>query len=786
MKKTLFLMVLGLSVEALAAVSSEMRKAARYMAGYDYSSEERRQLIEPVAAGEMRIEPLFRTAGITVGLPREPKVTFEYRPVGKGGEWRRPVVPPVHFPEQNNWRGMLFDLEENTEYEVRVPSTSNLQPQTFRTWSSEVPIAKTVYLDENTKFPIMITGKGRPDGWIRYTTKPGVTLVNSNEEFYTDYHGPINVVGAEYVVLDDMKIVAGHCRRAMILMYSHDVRVRNCEITGFGVDVKPDVCTYGGSALARPKGRKGEPIRDPVTTGILVYKGMRNTVIERCWIHDPLNRSTAWRYWHPFGPVGVVFAMPDHSTVFRYNDVIGSDLTPFDDGISEWGNAGPNAGLNRTAELYGNFFIFAQDDSVEIDGAQQNVAVFDNRFETALVGLSFQGNSVSPSYAYRNLFASMGDEFGEHGQTIKTSQFDAYGVGVYSAAWQNILWGGGNGVNVCHADPKAIAQFKDDSAGRIARFDVFDNTFCGRQTIRGADVAVHCDTHGNRLGVKLAARDLPTDLPARPLPFVLDTARIDVRDPADRAPRKVRVAVKFKGEGEERNTTVHLTPSPSPSSQTFRITKNDDQDWFSVSPAKGTLRDGLELTVTFDDAKMKGRPLFRGAFAVRLENGLSRPVSIYAAASYEQPERCEKSGVTAVYAKAGDCTKDAEGFDVYTFTAPKEGRYFLLGYAQAPDLPMFRAQVNDAKPGFVCLQTCPDYPVWSIVSPNNGFDVDRWRWRGRVKWHDLKAGEKVTLRIRPYRGKCDLRAFVLTDDAYAFEPRKCRVLATDFDWIDAL
>ena len=762
---------------AAFAASPEMRKAARHMAGYDYSDEERRQLIEPVAAGVLRVEPLFRTAGVTAGFPREPKVHFEYRKAatglfGSAGEWTRPTVDPVHFPEQDNWRGMLFDLEEDTEYEMRVVGRREGAPETeavvatakFRTWASEVPIAETVYLDENTKFPIVISGKGRPDGWIRYTTKPGVTLVNSNEEFYTDYHGPVNVVGAEYVVLDDMKIVAGRCRRAVILMYSHDVRVRNCEITGFGVDIRPDVSTYGGSKPARPASAHGEPIRDPVTTGILVYKGMRNTVIERCWIHDPINRSTAWRYWHPFGPVGVVFAMPDHSTVFRYNDVTGSDLTPFDDGISEWGNAGPNAGLNRTAELYGNFFIFSQDDSVEIDGAQQNVAVFDNRFETALVGLSFQGNSVSPSYAYRNLFASMGDEFGEHGQTIKTSQFDCYGAGVYSAAWKNILWGGGSGVNVCHADAESIARWKDDSAGRIARFDVFDNTFCGRQKVDGADVAVHCDTHGNRLGVKLAARDLPTDLPARPLSFTLDAARVDVRDPFDRAPRTIRVK---GGKGER-----------------FRIARNAGQDWYSVSPAEGTLHDGLELTISFDSAKLKGRPLFRSAFQVRTDDGLSRPVSLYVAADYRQSERCEKPGVTAVYAKAGECAKDAEGFDVYAFTAPKDGRYFLMACAQAPDLPMFRAQVNGEKLGYACLQTCPDYPVWSIVSPNNGFDVERWRWRGRVRWYDLKAGEKVTLRIRPYRGACDLRAFVLTDDAYAFEPRTCRTSSTDLDWME--
>lgn len=735
--------------------------------GMQYTDAEWRERICPVAAGELRIEPMFKTAAITAGFPREPKVDFAYRKLG--GEWQRPVVKPVHFPEQDNWRGMIFGLEEDTEYEVKVEScklkvesgeAGVLARGKFRTWKSEVPIARTIYLDENTKFPIFITEKGTPQGWIRYTTKSGVTLVNSNEEFYTDYFGPVNVVGAEYVVIDNMKLRLGRCRRGIVMKYSHDVRLRNLDISGFGIETVPDVSVYGGSALAHPKGRFGEPIRGADCSAILVYKGMSNTAIERCYIHDPINRSCCWRYWHPFGPLAIVYAMPDHSSSLRYNDFIGSDLKPFDDCISCWGNAGPDAGFNRAAEIDGNFWIFSSDDCLEIDGAQQNVAVFNNRFETALVGVSLQGNSVSPSYVWHNFFASMGDEFGEHGQTIKTSQFDFYKKAVYTACWENLLWGGGNGISLMHTDSKSAIALKGDSAGRIAQIDFFDNVLCGHQEIRGLELAVHSDVHGNRTGVEMSAAQLPTEFPIRPTSFTLSRVRVDVTDPEDRAPQTVKFV---GGKGEH-----------------FRIVKNEPFDWFAVEPSEGEVRDGGELKISFDAAKLVGRPLFRGAFTVRLDNGLSRPLSIYVAAKYTQPERCEKPGEVAVYRHPQDAVRDAEGYDVYRFTAPKDGRYYLMGYAKAPALPEFLVKVSDGKAGMTCLQTCPDYPVWSIVVAKKARDVEQWKWGPRVQWHDLKAGEELTLRLKPKRGKCDLRALVLTDSAYSFEPRMRRTLESDF------
>lgn len=736
------LTVLG-AATAFAVQPETRAKAPRI--GRDFSPEERRRLIEPVAAGELRIEPLFRTAGITLGLSREPKVTFEYRPVGKGGEWLRPAVAPVHFPEQDNWRGMLFDLEEDTEYDFRAVTDAGtmLVARTFRTWKTDVPIAETVYFDENTRFPIVISGKGRPDGWIRYTTKPGVTLVNSNEEFYTDYHGPVNVVGAEYVVLDDMRIVGGECRRMMVLMYSHDVRVRNCELSGWGVKSSPQVDVAKFHVPDKERGRQGEPIRDAASSAVLIYKGMRNTVLERCWIHDPIQRSVAWRYYHPFGPCAVVVAMPDCATSIRYNDFVGSDAKPWDDCVTSWGNFSPNGGFNRTAEVYGNFFIFPNDDCLEIDGGEQCVAVFGNRFETGLVGLSLQGNSVSPSYAYGNLFAGMGDEFGECGQTVKTSQFDPHLKGVYSAVWGNVMWKGGSGINVMHA-----------SEGSPARIDCFDNVFCDGQELRGAELATHALIRGNRTGVRMRADELPRTLPLRPLDWMLDAVRIDVADDKDRSPRKVR----FVGGRGER----------------FTVVKNESMDWFEVSPTSGEARDGVELTIGFKAERMTERPICRGAFLVRTETGLSRPVSLYVCTDWKQPLHCERPGDVALYADPNEVERDADGFGLYEFKVPKKGRYYLMSFAQAPKRPLADVALDVEAVGTTMLQTCPDYPVWGIVANHHGNQPARRIWGTRVRWYDLEPGVH-RLRFRCADAKARVEALLLTDNPLAFEPKTVRV-----------
>ena len=710
----------------------------------------RLEKIEPVKPGELRVEPMFASAGITYGAPKTDGLMFEYRKAPGvlaglfgGGEWTA-AYAPYWFDEVSNYRGMAWDLEEDTAYELRVTAGGRtLAETTFRTWRTDVPIARTIELDPATaKFPMVVSDRGTPDGWIRYTVKGGALLRAEIPLYKTMF----TVTNAAYVVFDDMRIEAPGAGYVFNLLDSTGVRIRNCDISQFGMMGKCYVDFAGRYYLGFDK-KRNKPTGGNRGYGIRVGRGMRETVVERCFIHDPVGRSTAWRYSHPAGPMAMFMASPAHSTSIRFNDFVGSDAHRWDDAIGGAGNFDPDGGFNRTGEVYGNFMIFPNDDSIELDGGQQNIACFRNRFESGLCGVSIQGNVVSPSYVVDNLFSGMDDEFGEPGQTIKTSGFDIYGEGPYSLVMRNVLWGRGSGLGLSVRKSRDPNHPSSD-AGRIARIDVVDNVFCGTQRLSGQDNAPPCEIRGNRMQAELAEADLDRAKPYRPLPFLLDTVRIDAG--RDHSPRTVKVK---GGDGVR-----------------FEVVKCAAFDWLEVEPRSGTLRDGLELKVSFDESRMKDSPVYRGAFLVRTPDGLSRPVSVYATTGWRQPERCEKPGDVAVYAHPQDAVKDAEGFSVYTFKAPKKARYYFMTFAQADAFPHVLAAVDGEAPGQSLVQSAVDSPVWGIIAPGSPY----WSINpGRIRYYDLEPGEH-RLRIKCVRGKFNPEAFVMTDNALSFEPKVYR------------
>ena len=699
------------------------------------SAEMRREKIKPMAEGEIRVEPMFRSVGVTFGAKEVADIRFEFRKVGVG-EWRRSEAAPYFFEEFNNYRGMVWGLDEDSEYEFRVVvGGATVKETKFRTWKSEVPVAKTITLDRNTKFPLVVSDKGSADGWVRYTAseplewntgKPGTTGTM------------IFVTNAAYVVFDDMVLRAPGAAQVFDLVDSEDVRIRNCDISKWGAPGKCFLEDAGHYSLGWDENRK-RAVGQIWCAGIRIGRRMRKTVVERCHLHDPLAHSTTWRHSHPSNIEGMIIAGPEHSTVIRWCDLPGSDAHRWDDGVAGGaGNFQPDGGFNRSAEIYGNFVHLPNDDSIELDGGQQNVACYNNRFEGGLVGISIQGNVASPSFVFGNLVSGLVEERGETGQTIKTSGFDIYGVGPRSWGARNVLWGRGSGINL----------YVKQTEGRLPYIDFVDNVLCGNQVINGIDRVPAGTVNGNRLGVKMSAAELDPRLPERPLSFTLSAVRFDVG--LDRSDLKVTVN---GGAGEE-----------------FEVRKCDSFDWFDVSPSSGKINDGMTFTVRFDDSKMKDSPVFRGSFLVRTKNGLSRPVTIYASSDWTQPERCEKEGEIAIYRHPSDAVKDKDGFDTYTFTAPKTGKYYFLQFAKADARPTWLAAVDDEEPDKYMVQTCYKYPVWSIIHPGQPV----WSSRpGRIRIYEFEAGTSHVLRVKPIPGvrRCETSAFVMTDSPLSFEPQ---------------
>ena len=419
------------------------------------------------------LTPTFVSCSVELGASEPvPGLRIEYR---KGGDIRwTPVDPIPYYKDQPGYRGSILSLEEDTLYECRVVVDDTQKSLTrFRTWKSEVPVARTVVLDtDGIRFPVVINDKGSPTAWIRYTVPPGTVLENRGDTptFFID--------GASCVLLDDIIMSGPNIHDGAInIKNSEAVRIRNCEISGWG------------RVGAMRFDLKGKPaVGDQVINfdgAVKILPGSSKVVVERCYIHDPAGRTNSWRYSHPAGNEAVILYKPDGGTVLRYNDFVGGgDVHRFNDAVESFGNFDPDGGFNRDADVYGNFMVFCNDDCIELDGGQRNVRCFGNRFEGALVGVSIQGCMQGPSFVYDNLFSGLGDEFDRRGMTLKV------GSGKHG--------------------PEAKAWF-------------FDNLLGPRNG--GIGHMETLDLHESDNARLTDERDFPERWPVRPCPFVLSRQR---------------------------------------------------------------------------------------------------------------------------------------------------------------------------------------------------------------------------------------------------------------------
>ena len=699
----------------LYAIGTEEEVAYEYVKFAKQLTQEEKDLISNRTAGgnvklnvaSFEIVPLFNTCSFYFKSPKRDGLAVVYR--RKNGPWLR-AYTPVYVKEDGMYRGSIVDLEEDTPYGLRItaPNGDVLAQQVFRTWRSRVPIRRTINLDETTfTGRLIVRESGSPQGWIKITGKEGFVLQNDRE-------GPlIELYKAKYVMLEGLTLRGG-LQEAISIKRCEHVRVVNCDIAGWGrigtqrFDRDGKYYTESGSAINWD-------------SAILVSKSI-GTVVERCYIHDPVSTANSWYYSHPAGPQAVGMDK-SRSTVLRYNDFIGSDEHRWNDAVEGAGNFHIDGGFDRDGDIYGNMVCFANDDALEIDGGQTNVRVFLNKFEGCLCGVSIQGCMSGPSYVFRNLLVNMGDERELAGQTIKTSSH-ANGPSAVSFLSNNTCHGQSRDLNLPHnlrivarnnifAGRSAISgrarspqsdcdynllstgQPGDEAHGILGKPDFVDanaGLFALRRTSKavGHGIAVDnfaLDADGRPdMGAIPFGSDLV--LPVRPIPVVLDCYQL-----------------VFSASDVEsaRAGTVSATVRDQASSTPFRIARNDAFDWFNVTPEAGVLKPGRTTTfsVTLRPEKMTTRTLYRGAFLIRLQSGYSRPVMVYARSgivpnvkptsrdawvTYIEAEEPDNQSayktVTDPEASQQKCLhlSGPSGKDSaeYRFSVPKTGRYFLL------------------------------------------------------------------------------------------------------------
>ena len=687
--------------------------------------------------GEFRLESTYENISVSWGAPREFKngVRMEYRKSGESA-WRE-ALAPLFFSPNRNYRGSIVKLEEDTVYEVRMLADGKEAVKgEVRTWATKVPIAETVEIDPAAaEFPIRIDRKGKADGWIRYVPKDGKTLVNGK------YEQTFVIKGAAYVILDGFTIVGGKSGGSISIDDSKGVRILNCELSGWGPGGPPQWGKQRGLCFENGNNVQNGAIR--------LGSGVSEVTIERCFIHSPRGRAHSWRYSHPYGPEAVQVHRPS-STVIRWCDFVGCDSRRYEDCVKCAGNGGFDTGLNRNSDVCGCFLFGANDDCIELDGGQQNVRCYRNRFEEGLMGVSVQFNQTSPSYVFENAFTGLGTEFGNKVSSVKTSSIDGFHYGSASFVINNTMCGPGS----------ANGGLDFSSNCWTARLNVFNNLFVGEgqeligtnevhngklggnvvtadtsclKDVAGADVAcakpVKCPRIPNfcdgpdPIAGALQPGDAP--LPWRPLPWTLSTGRIGVKAEKGRLSRE-SAAFRLSCPASAAGYKAH-----------FRVRTTDlDHEWFEVTPAEGVIEAGkdIDFTVRFDASKLNRRRAYAAAVLVRTDDGLSRPVSLHAETDFVGPFKVEKPRDVVVYGKQGVDLEAPEG--AWTFEIPKKGTYYLFvrGYNPKSEGNSFMPPENSLvaviegvkRPA--AFPQLKKWPTWAPVNPAvyniTGFELD--------------------------------------------------------------
>jgi len=205
-------------------------------------------------------------------------------------------------------------------------------------------------------------------------------------------------------------------------------------------------------------------------------------------------------------------------------------------------------------------------------------------------------------------------------------------------------------------------------------------------------------------------------------------------------------------------------------SSAYRIAQNDAFDWFTVTPAQGVLQSGqtVRFTVSLLPDRMRTRKVYRGVFLVRLANGYSRPVTVYARTDYVPPMKPADDGSFVAYVE-GEAPAGGPAYEVTADDAASGGKCVLVAGARDSQATEYRFTVPADGSYIVLMRVRSEAPVGSHDSLQFGLDdqpPDEATLRSDTAWawsmvahnrqqrltclepYKLKAGEHV-LKLTP-------------------------------------
>lgn len=352
----------------------------------------------------------------------EETVAVEYAAAGSS-VWKR-AYAPVYITNATDKNGnpytpgcyttSITGLAENTAYQVRAilskGETERYNDELILTWNSNPEIAQEVTLADlgyTDNGALTLDGStNTSDGWLKIS---GGTINGGKQA-----EAALSIVGAKNIILENVTITGGKNHGVWIDADSSQIRLVNCDISGWGRTGTLTDITSATDTTTRVSYVDDEGNSINYDAGIKVW-GSQVTV-ERCYIHAPNGDSTPWAgtknglEWtssHPRGMCGI-FAKAVNSVV-RYNDIVGSEEHRFNDGIESYGNSKNYGGFAKDSDIYGNLIAFGQDDGTEMDGGAQNLRFYNNRITNFYSGISTATNVIGPSFVFNNVVHHLRD-----------------------------------------------------------------------------------------------------------------------------------------------------------------------------------------------------------------------------------------------------------------------------------------------------------------------------------------------------------------------------------------
>lgn len=777
----------------------------------------------PPTLGEVSATATFEAIGVRVPWsamagPRD-RMAIRYRPTGTA-DWRL-GLPLFFCPTDREFRGSLVGLQPDTAYEIECWFEEHPEKRVqtaATTWSEEIPVGEVRTLPPGTSHePLLIRDQGKPDAWIVYRSAPTTQSVLDIGQTATR---AVVFDQAAYVMVEGL-VIRGGAQTAVQVWDSHHIRVRGCDISGWG---DPGIRKEG-----QPKGLYFTPEGNPINyhCGVHVAGGSRQVVVERNFIHGQRGTANSWQYGHPYGPQGIVLDRTGGNNVVRHNDIVGSETNWWNDAIESIQNGSVNGGPYQDTDLYGNVLAFSNDDGTELDGGQINVRFHHNWICWALCGVSHAPNCSGPSYDYRNLISSLGEERQSSGSAFKMGgnrlspgmnvivHNTIYGTGgglrsvgygegpdrgAYIAFSRNNLFAGPGNGDLSNVSKDLRNDFDYDHAGRggiTLGFPGEEHAVTAKPSFVSADQGDLCLAPGSP-GIDQACL-----LPGFNDDFTgaaPDTGAIESGSlpdgcfpprPGGMSAMPMHTQLRHRT-GQATSQVISLR---APRALGARWTATVNAPWLRCEPSSGETSDSVQEIHVGPVAELSEQRLHRGAVTFRTDGGYSRTVmldvKVYPGEDVTLTLEAEAGTLAGGFLKVAD-TQASGGFYLhapeaqipaegvgheqsqpgtatYTFQIPTDGTYYLLGQCFVLGPREFAVRHDS----FFCSLDDGEQARWDLSS----IPYDQWTWtsakeqgKGRLAFA-LKAG-KHTLVIHSREPLARLDRLALTTNPYPEPPQE--------------